>query len=72
VIEKGSARRLSFDTAGSSRQQLGTDLVFKIPICRLNEVVMCAVFALLPPSGFPRRQPRRSSEDVVFHSNPHA
>src|SRR5467141_728781 len=31
-----------------------------------TKVVTCAVFALLLPSGFPRRQPRRSSEDVVI------
>src|SRR6266852_5178512 len=31
----------------------------------LAKVAMCAVFAVLPPSSFPRRQPRRSSEDGV-------
>src|SRR5882762_4658876 len=31
-----------------------------------TKVATCAVFAVLPPSGFPRRQPRRSSEDVVI------
>src|ERR1700737_252371 len=31
-----------------------------------TKVATCAAFALLPPSGFPRRQPRRSSEDVVI------
>src|ERR1700756_5644983 len=30
-----------------------------------TKAATCAAFAVLPPSGFPRRQPRRSSEDVV-------
>src|SRR5882724_12643287 len=30
-----------------------------------TKVATCAAFAVLPQSGFPRRQPRRSSEDVV-------
>src|SRR5882724_1354339 len=29
-------------------------------------VVTCAVFALPPPSDFPRRRPRRNSADVVI------
>src|SRR5216684_6460073 len=29
-------------------------------------VVTCAGFAVLLPSGFPRRQPRRSSEDAAI------
>src|ERR1700738_4193645 len=32
----------------------------------LTMVVTCAVFALLPPSDFRPRQPRRNSEDVVI------
>src|ERR1700745_3402790 len=31
VIEKGSTRRCKFDSSGAARQQLGTDLFFKIP-----------------------------------------
>src|ERR1700730_9578684 len=31
-----------------------------------TKVVTCGVFALLPPSDFLPRQPRRSSEDVVI------
>src|SRR5882724_8090933 len=31
-----------------------------------TKVVTCAAFAVLPPSGFPRRPPRRSNEDVVI------
>src|SRR5882762_4582240 len=31
----------------------------------LAKVVTCGAFALLPPSDFPRRRPRRNSEDVV-------
>src|ERR1700720_4732612 len=31
-----------------------------------TRVAKCAAFAGLPPSGFPRRQPRRSIEDVVI------
>jgi hypothetical protein len=30
VIEKGATRRRQFDAAGSSRQELGADLVFEI------------------------------------------
>src|SRR5258708_6004924 len=31
-----------------------------------TKVATYAVFVLLPPSDFPRRQPRRNSEDVVI------
>src|SRR6266550_5908754 len=31
-----------------------------------TKVATCAGFAVLLPSGFPRRQPRRSSEDAVI------
>src|SRR6266851_4606522 len=31
-----------------------------------TKAAMCAAFAVLPPSGFPRPQPRRSNEDVVI------
>src|ERR1700688_5217330 len=31
-----------------------------------TRVAMCAAFAVPPPSGFPRRQPRRNNEDVVI------
>src|SRR5579863_7940292 len=31
-----------------------------------TKVATCAVFAELPPSGFRRRQPRRSNEDAVI------
>jgi hypothetical protein len=31
-----------------------------------TKVVTCAAFALLPPSDFPPRQPRRNIEDVVI------
>src|SRR5580692_8531315 len=31
-----------------------------------TRVAMCAAFAVPPPSGFPRRQPQRSNEDVVI------
>src|SRR2546422_2702726 len=31
-----------------------------------TKVATCAVFAVLPPSDFPSRQPRRSNEDVVI------
>src|SRR6266403_2482413 len=31
-----------------------------------TKVVTCAAFALLPPSDFPPRRPRRNSEDVVI------
>src|SRR5467141_4344943 len=31
-----------------------------------TKAATCAAFAALPPSGFPRRQPRRSSEDAVI------
>src|ERR1700693_2493477 len=31
-----------------------------------KKVAPCAAFAVLPASGFPRRQPRRSNEDVVI------
>src|SRR6201993_1991396 len=30
-----------------------------------TKVATCAAFAVLPPSGFPLRLPRRSNEDVV-------
>src|ERR1700693_3000118 len=32
----------------------------------LAKVVTCAAFALLPPSDFPPRRPRRNSADVVI------
>src|SRR5258707_13470568 len=32
----------------------------------LAKVVTCAAFALLPPSDFPRRRPRRNSANVVI------
>src|SRR5580692_8834494 len=31
-----------------------------------TRVATCAAFAVPPPSGFPRRQPRRSSADVAI------
>src|SRR2546422_11056035 len=31
-----------------------------------TKVATCAAFAVPPPSDFPRRQPRRSNEDVVI------
>src|SRR6266852_5211136 len=31
-----------------------------------TKAATCAAFAALPPSDFPRRQPRRSNEDVVI------
>src|SRR5229473_8166064 len=38
----------------------------------LAKVVTCAAFALLPPSDFPPRRPRRNSEDVVIPFPSHA
>src|SRR5882724_157708 len=31
-----------------------------------TKAATCAAFAVLPPSGFPRRQPRRSNEGAVI------
>jgi hypothetical protein len=37
-----------------------------------TRVAMCAALAGPPPSGFPRRQPQRSNEDIVIPFLPHA
>src|SRR6266851_9088537 len=57
-----SGRYRELFASGAERQLRPQGLEF----ADSTTVATCAVFAVLPRSGFPRRQPRRNTEDVVI------
>src|SRR6202521_1539202 len=73
AIAPSARDRERFDPRASTRfREPGASGVARLPrpqgleSADSTKVVTCAAFALLPPSDFPPRRPRRNSADVVI------